>query len=272
MASQNFHKTTKTYREFIDYVLNTPRSKQAESGDYNSSQKIVDEDDDFAGTQTFADAVKLANEGWDYGLKELALEDGVAVSGGIEFTPNVMGSLVNMEAYIQGQPDCMFETTEKREYNLEELTVLVPMSYNCDMSVPQTMKFCSSIITLLNKYQATNNVRIIGFFDIDMYEHKTRMVNEVIIKDFDSRFVINNIAFAFHPSFFRRFQFKYMETTELNQWGYGRSIDNDEVVQRIEKEFKSGDRPNTKTILVPQLASVKRDGSFDESMVRKFGY
>lgn len=202
-----------TYLEFLKHTKNTPRAS------HNSS---VSEDNgyDFSGTHSLEESYNFAYNGWDSGIKQLELEDGLLVGNGIEFNPSVHGSVVNIPGYLQGIPDSMYEMNEKREYNLEEITIYVQLNYSALHEVEDALNYTQGIIDIVNHYQRNYNVKIVGFNNVS--QRGDIMVVFMTIKDFNQRFVLNNIAFSFHPGFFRRIMFRHYETKEyLDILGYG---------------------------------------------------
>jgi len=254
--------TQGTYREFVDFSKNRKRSKKSLSSNHHSSRNGSK---GFAGTSSFEEALELANKGWDAGIEQLELEDGLLVEGnGMEVKENVCGSLVNIGNYVQGLPNNMYEFSELREYNLEPLTFYVSLNYSFANNLKKISKFTKSIINIINTYQAKHDIRIVGYFDLDF---GVRSVTEVLIKDFGERFVINNIAYAFHSSFFRRLWFSVIEAEEFIYSGYGRQTSETLVNQRVLKQIK---KSNEKAIILPRLDDLG-SGIFDENQIIKHG-
>jgi len=256
-----------TYREFINYVDKTPRSERSKRQGSTSSNKK----DTWSGdTGSLKSAIKLAREGWDSGMKQLDIEDGVLVDAGHKFNPHIQGALVNVPAYLEGQPDCMWELSEEREYNLEELDVVVPLCYSAYNSDKKIMSYCQSVVKLLNQKQTKHNVRVIIVTDNKGMENGLkRLVGRIVVKDFDERFVLNNVAFAFHTSFFRRLVFKWWETTDhLDSWGYG-TVPSQKETRGWYKENADG---KYKTLFCPGLNDMSEDASFTEDNCTKINF
>lgn len=218
--------THHTYNEFIEFTKTTPRAAgnktSSEGGGYS-----------FTKTHSLKEAYYLAENGWDAGISELAIEEGVLASTGVEFNPNVHGSTVNVPNYIQGLPDSMWEMTERREYNLTELEIFINLCYVGGKSADDALKYASNVINYVNEKQKTHNVKLTGYFASRQLNDVT-WFNSIVIKDFDQRFVINNIAFAFHPSFFRRIWFRALETTDfIDNFGYGSPKSYDYCIEQI---------------------------------------
>lgn len=251
-------KTEETYYEFVRSSKNRKRSQKSISGGHNDSHT---NSGSFAGTPNFAAACDLAINGWDAGLKQLKLDDGVLVGSGMEFNPSVHGAVVNIGAYLTGQPETMFNLTEKREFNLEPLTVYALLNYPSFVDSETAMNFTKSMLEHVNYFQSKYNVKLIGVFDSVI--SNVRWINDVIIKDFDKRFVLNNLAFSMHPSFFRRLWFAKLEAEDFVTGGYGRSTDSYKIINEIQ-ERRTG---KEKTLVMPQVHKLNGDGSFSRDKI-----
>ena len=250
-----------TYHSFIDYASNRKRSAESITEKINASEDESKFRTEFTETKSLKEAIDLAERGWDSGIKELKLEDGLLVGGnGMEVSSNVHGSMVNIGNYLQGLPNNMYEFTEKREFNLEPITIYTYLTYSSRVEGSEALKFAKSIIDLVNKYQSTNNIRIIGIFFAKL--NGVDFMQKITIKDFNERFVINNIAFSFHPSFFRRLLFAIYEAEDFIEDGYGYPKSHYDLVTEV-KIMETG-----KAIITPALGDL-HDGTFTEEDTTK---
>jgi len=179
------------------------------------------------------------------------------VTGSTEFTPSVVGSVVNIPNYLNGLPEDMFQITDEREYDLPLITIYVRLAYLAKVSAKQALKHCSVLVNEVNKLQSTHNVRIVGIMDTEYSNSKFNNIRtftflEVTIKDFDQRFVINNIAFSFHPSFFRRLGFKRYEEVYGLPSGYGTDPSLATVERLIAEKHHRG-----RTLLIENCTETK---------------
>lgn len=245
-----------TYSEFVNHA---ETRKSVHSG-MTSSRKTTEKT--WSGTKSFKEAMEFARSGYDAGIKQLELEGGILANTGIELEANVYGSVVNMGSYLQGLPDNMFVMKETREFNMPLLTIYVNLSYHAGNSSTKAFKFTKSITDLVNSKQAKHNIRLVGMFHTRQDGNKD-FVTEVLIKDFDQRFVLNNVAFAFHTSFFRRLWFSHLEGEACaDTYGYGRSSDESKVIKYVKEMHDKGS-----AILLPNLGDLG-SGHFDESSVK----
>lgn len=262
MANRTIIETTHTYNEFVEIYTKAPRGAAAIRQGFNSAQNSPR---DWTGTANLEEAYKLAIEGYDSGIKQLELDESCLIGAGTEFNPSVAGAVVNIGAYLQGLPENMYELSEEREYNLEPVTVYVNLVYCGGVSLKQAMEYCQSTIKIINELQAKHNVRIVGVLDVNQ-ANNVRSVTNVIIKDFDERMVLNNIAFAFHPSFFRRLWFRCLETKSFIDDGYGSILGTEAILNRIKKDHSKTE----KAILTPSLDYI--GGGYEFNMCHKINY
>ena len=101
---------------------------------------------------------------------------------------------------------------------------------------------------------------MVGFFDLQFGD--TRSIVEVLIKDFDERFVINNIAFSFHPSFFRRIWFSVIEAEKFIYGGYGSQTSEKDIHTRLLKDTSES------MMILPRLDDLST-GEFKEVSIKK---
>lgn len=243
-----------TYSEFVNYAKTRVRSEKSKQG----SEKSRKEKGEWNGNLTFEEAIETTTTGWDSGLKQLDLTDGILTENGFKFNPSVQGSFVNIGNYLQGLPDNMWELKSESEFTLPQITIYVNLSYSSGQDGKKAIRFCQTIAGIVNEYQKNHNVRLVGLIGSTQDNDKKYLV-EVVIKDYDQRFVLNNVCFAFHPSFFRRLYFAHLEGEEfMSPWGYGQTISALNLLKKVE-----GFRNTEKTLLMPALGDLE-NGSFTE--------
>jgi len=206
-----------TYREFVEFANN--RQKHSECN------KEYSRSDDFNFTQTdsFEQAIEFATTGWDLGLEQYKIEDGVLSSGTTHLNPSLAGCIPHVQNYIMGFPEQMYNLYDEREYNLPTLDLVIQLNYPANLKGSETIEYGKSLVNYINTMASTRNIRLTGIFCAEFDEGDVMKI--VKLKDFDSPLVLNNIAFAFHPSFFRRLQFSICEGKSYWESGYGRSVD-----------------------------------------------
>lgn len=217
--AKNIDKSYFTYRSFID-VDKIPRVTDKTGSIQKSSEEGSE---NFTGTPNYEEAKKLALYGWDTGIKELKeFLDKLDVQGTLDMKHNIVGSVVDVPAFLSGSPECMLEFIDYTEREKPRAVIYVPLGYNSDIEVSEALQYSKSVLSILAELNPKYELKIIGFYGtrysgVDQYTF-------VSLKEFEEPFILNNFAFAVHPSYFRRIKFRYMETKKYNDWGYGSSF------------------------------------------------
>lgn len=207
------------YTEFVDICMNIPVYKD----NSDSSKQTYSKDDEtpWAGTHTYEEAVDYAKHGWDAGLE--TIKDYVETDAKmINVEHALVGHAVDVGRFLTGVPDTMISFYDDAYRNKAPLTVYVKLTYLADIDGEQAMEYCAKILETIAILNRTFNVKLVGVF---ITEHK-KVGTDIVcinIKETDESFVLNSLAFAFNPAFFRRFWFKWLEGTNFWERGYGRS-------------------------------------------------
>lgn len=249
-----------TYRSFID-VDKIPRVIDKTGTIQKSSEEG---DEHFTGTKDYNEAVYLARYGWDAGIKELKeFLDKLDVQGTTNMVHNIVGSVVDVPAYLSGSPENMIEFVDKIEREKPKAVIYVPLSYNCDVAVDRALEYSKRVLQVLAELNPKYELKIIGFY-AGMYDQSdTHNYTFIALKEFGEPFIINNFAFAVHPSYFRRIKFRFMETLSYNELGYGRSFRSIEkeqqevLLQQVEEDAYEVD----KVFLHPNLYDTEEKGN-----------
>ncbi len=196
----------------------------------------------FTQTHSIEEAEDFAIHGWDLGLKQYKIEDGVLVNGKTELQTSVAGYFPHIQNHIVGYPQDMYQLYDSREYNLPTLDIVANLSYNAGVDSSKALEFGKSLVSYINLMASKRNIRLTGVFATNQKDGK-KVVQVITLKDFDSALVINNIAFAFHPSFFRRLWFSILEGKEYWASGYGQSIP--DYKKYVEGELTGGKSDET---------------------------
>lgn len=220
-------------------------------------------DYDFTQTKSFEEAVDFAIHGWDLGLEEYKIQEGILVGGSTEMHPSLAGSIPHIQNHIMGFPQQMYQLFDNREYNLPTLDLVVNLAYSGYVNGSDALEFGKSLVTYINKKASTHNIRITGVFaskqrkDVNVYQFVT-------LKDFDSALVLNNIAFAFHTSFFRRVWFSVAEGKSYWRNGYGATISNYSEVAMKNLEGSTSDE-----VVIFKMLNDINNYKWDESIINK---
>lgn len=256
-------KITFTYNEFIDYVQNTPRTARATKQGHKASEKTKE----WGGVESLQEGIDLCRAGWDSGIEQMALEDSFTAQKYIKRVPSMAGGSVNIGRYVSSAPDCMNTFSSNIKYARPRVTIVVPLVYGAFVSEEKAMDYSLDILKLVNSYQTHNDVRLIGVLssshDTDVIEGVAEDFIEVVIKDFGERFVLNSVACAFHPCFFRRLYFKYLETTKYVNYGYGSGVKSSRWENFIKAIYKNSGH---KVIATQSLNDDRQMGVYKESL------
>lgn len=223
-----------TYLEFIEAA----QRKNVYNKKYCASKSKEDYVMNKNAGVTFKEAIRYAKGGWSAGIKQLDINEGVEVPKGVSYVQSVQGGLVNVGNYLQGIPENMWKIEPKDIKNKEIITVYCRISYRGGIKSETAMEYCKATIELVNKLNIYYNVKIIGVFDGEF--NCGRIYEHVTIKGENERFVLNNIAFAFHPAFFRRLRWGYLESFKEG-YDKGGTVGQTSFLQRIQHTIK-GDR------------------------------
>lgn len=229
------------YSEFVDYALNTERVK-GEDGISKSSETNRKQ---FTGTENFEEAVRLARYGWDAGIKEMELERDLIVSGQVEVIHSVVGASVDVGSYLSGNPECMFEYVDRVERDKPDLTIYTMLTYSGFNDQKDALQYAKKILNIIAKANVSYNVKLVGVFAT--HSNGVDNLEFIKIKDFEQNLVLNNLAFSFHPSFFRRLWFRYIETKEYRGSGYGIPFKQ----ERFISEVKANNTDRNKVWILP---------------------
>lgn len=205
------------YLEFVEYCRDTERLGSNGKSSEEGSKSFTESD-------SYEEAEKFAIYGWDKGLELIKDLDQIVVSGGVMIQSNVHGATVDVPRYLSGLPDHMNEFVDLEDRAKPNLTLLMNLSYNCGYSAKDAVKYCIEIIELVNKLQSRFNLQIVGLFGT-----RTSLTSfcAVTLKTYDEPVVLNSLVYAFHPAFFRRIWFKFLETKPYWEGGYGSSVGSD---------------------------------------------
>jgi len=219
-----------TYSEFLEYVTTT----QGLEDNWNGSEEWSR---DFTLTNSFKEAVDLAKYGWDSWLKMLEDIDLIVVNWNLSTEFAIDWATVDVARYVNGQPDCMINFIDEIEREKPQITIYVPISYQGWVNSKTASKYLISALKVIVKKMQTHDVKVYWVIETRL-EHDDLVV--VKLKDFGQQLVLNNFAFAFHPSFFRRLWFRYLETKPYWRgwyWWKVRDIPKKLMKTQVEKSY-----------------------------------
>lgn len=241
-----------SYSEFVDASKNrviNPKNK-IKANDTDHTSRCTRNGGEWYGTKNFDEAYEFATKGWDAGIKKLDASNKIEVAGSTNFVPSVVGSIVNIGNFVQGVPDNMYNIVTEIEYKTKPLTLYVPMNFAGSHDSNDALQRGVDIVKIINKLNVDYDLELIGIFN--SYNNKgIEWFTEVEIKRFGENLVLNNVAFSFHPSFFRRITFGIRETYPSCDYGYGMSRNTKEIIRNLKKL-----KPNVSGMMIPSLQDM----------------
>ena len=217
-----------TYSTFLDYVERTPRLQTNWDSSETGSSFL-------SGTSTLKEALDLAKYGWDSWIKQLQDLDFINVTWTLKTELDIVWATVDIARYVNGQPDCMINFIDEIEREKPQLTMYIPLSYAGRIGQQEAQRYLLKALEYIVQKNQTYDTKVYWVFDTNV--NWVDDVSVVTLKDFGQQIVLNNFAFAFHPSFFRRIWFKYLETQEHWNYGYWKTVDN--LVNKLIKSWTS---------------------------------
>lgn len=175
---------------------------------------------DFTGTNTYEEAVSLFENGYKDVLPQIkeGLEKNIRATGNHErrFVRNgVVGYAPNVPNAIQGLPNSMIYT-EKQIQKVKAVSIFYSPTANCGTRVETFIKSGICVLSAINILELSGvrvNLNVIMFNAANDSETEGTRVS-VKVKDYREHMDVLKLCFpVVHPSLFRRFGFKWLETS-----------------------------------------------------------
>lgn len=263
--------------EFYDIVCN-------EKGldDYASHNKDSDRER-FTWTYNFDEAVELARNGWEEGLKDLDYYESMADKDYaiksndrmLDVELNTTGAYVDVGAYLQGQPECMCDFVTKRTNTFAD--ILINVTTNCNVSTKTIFNRGREIMKLVDALEKAHIKTRIIFMMVECPDWSVNMGDRYIVKvvgkDYNQMLDQNRLIFALaHASFFRRFLFCCTEMEKdirekfgCPYGGYGAPGN----IQKLDERVWKSDFENTYTFLFDDINHADEDIESVKEKVRE---
>ena len=199
----------------------------------------------FTGTKDWSGAVSIFQNGYVEILDKI--KAGVAQhmkSTGItqrrHIRTNVVGYAPHVPNAILNLPNSMI-LTESQPQKIKSISIVYNMCANCGTDASEFIKCGIVVLSLINTLELQGcrvNLKVAFFCG---QEDNERAFGTLDVKDYREHLDLQKLCFPIaHPSMFRRFGFKWLETCEgLTdhdwRWGYGHSVS-----LRDDDEFAAG--------------------------------
>lgn len=202
-----------------DFVTQAARRITEKPVTNAESASIDNAGSSWAGTNTLAEAVAMAQTGWQDGATAVskALD---SLPAGVEILPDwrmaVQGAFPCIPEYLSGSPECMYRLEDNRRI-AHRLSLIVPHAYSAQVKGAQAMQYAKAVAALVRSLEAAG-------IDVAVYSVSTghnkhvgsaghRALYAVVVREFGEPLDLAKVAFAFHPAMLRRIGFAWREIT-----------------------------------------------------------
>ena len=224
----NYNKFT--YTDYLQHV---------KSGDFKcvaGRRHSQSSDSGFYQTPNFKTAFNYAVKGWAQGIKKLEqIETRETVKKTRRRRASRSGSRYNIGRVISGHPTPCYKTQTIKRETRRQIDVYIKLSYTADVKGETALNYAGEVLQHVNELQQKNDIRLIGVFDTHLGKKK-RDVCDVILKEYSTPLEFNTIAFACHPSFFRRVRWRDLECSQYAKGAKGSSLNDSAYIERIKDQ------------------------------------
>lgn len=238
--------------QMLNVVNSRPNNSVMSSEDSSRSGS-----ESFTGTKNWEEA----NELFEHGYTKILPEIKAGVAAGIKKTENVqkrrtstgvVGYAAHVPNAIMGLPNSMIYTQSVPQ-KIKAISITYCITRNCGTEAQEFIDSGIAVLNVINRLELNGcrvNLKIMYYC---AKKGKDYAFGTVDVKDFREHLDLQKLCFPVaHPSMFRRFGFKWLETCkglkENWNWGYGQQLDSDDSVLKSilnENEFYI-DLPYTK--------------------------
>lgn len=250
MVLESTSKRFVEHLEYIEFVRTHKTHKLVKSsyGYWNRKDSWYGETDNLQQTEDYA------LHGWDAGLALIDDDDiKLNVHGTVKTMNDIAGAVVDVGGFVSGRPDHMVTFIDEVNRNKPELTIYVDIAYHAGWSVKDIMKYTIDIMKRCNHLQADYDVRIIAVCTLHVHKEAEYAELFIDVKKLDEPFVINSIAFSFHPSFFRRMWHFYLNSREKIATGSGAMLCSKKTVNDSIKRYHEREYGSAPALILPSL-------------------
>lgn len=205
----------------------------------------------FTGTRNWDEAVELFEDGYTDVLGEIKF----GISKNIRATQNqprrmiktgVVGYAPHVPNAINGLPNSMIYT-EKQIQKIKAVTIYYSPTENCNVDVKTFIKSGVTMLSAINILELSGvrvNLNVVFFNGINDGETEGSF-GTVKVKDFREQMDVRKLCFpVVHPSLFRRFGFKWLETTpnmKQSGWSFAYGHHSQEFDNLIQKQLRDNE-------------------------------
>lgn len=191
--------------EFIAWTSTCPKIKEERRG--------------WAGASSYQEAVEIATRGVDLGKVKTELNKLEHSRQEMDLIMNTTGSIVNMDAYLSGQPENMFEFPIV-EQPTKFLNLFIDVTEHCYVGAKEMINKAVALASTVddlenNGYRIAITIgNVISFdksFQGESVSGTTALATMIKIKDYHQSLSIGQLTGCCHPSFLRLLLFRHFE-------------------------------------------------------------
>ena len=216
--------------QMLNVINNRPNNSVMSGKDSSTSG-----DKSFTGTRDWEEA----NDLFEHGYTEVLPQIKAGVVAGLRKTETiqkrrtstgVVGYAAHVPNAIMGLPNSMIYT-QATPQKIKAVSIVYNITQNCSVEAQEFIDSGIAVLNVINRLELNGyrvNLKILFFCATVDEEYSFGSVD---VKDFKEHMDLQKLCFPVaHPSMFRRFGFKWLETCNglTRDWnfGYGRSIHN----------------------------------------------
>lgn len=207
-ADRIFYLQYDSYREFIDDA-----NWSGAEDRYMASRRV--DDTSWRGTDTFADAISLAINGWCEGINALEFANTASIlknainENSISLEYRVYGNYPDIPRFVSGCPQdmvCIINTQSPKRLN-----IVAKVGFNSAFGWKDFVEYGSKLLSIID-FLERQNIRTRVTVRVGTREKHGMFLIDVKLKDYSEFLDLNKISFALaHPSFQRRLVFSVLE-------------------------------------------------------------
>jgi len=250
-----------SFRQLLEQVVNGEREDSIPKTQL-ASIRHESSSGSWTGTRTFEDAIDLANNGWPEGRKQIEIYTKEYTKlwqrffpqqdFGSEMRQQESGSIIIMDEFLKGSPDCMldFNPNEESDDKLKGSKLqrmIINACCNCHISIEAIYQRGALLAALVNSMELSGfNVEIVVVWQVDSgggwgRESKNQQLRYTLtLKKFQDFLDTDTLAFTLaHPSMLRRLIFtlieqepkRYVDNYVYSGYGTTTDINDNEVAK-----------------------------------------
>ncbi len=209
-----FYHRYNSYTKFIHDAINGERNpKYYKKEGYKNYHSDLSSERWRGGTNEEAES--LALNGWDTGIKSLAPEYTAYRNFGNTPRPSFAGSKINISAIIGNDPRVYYKLKNKVS-SMERLVVWIPLGFSGGNSSDEVLAYGKTALEYVAELNKTFDVSVNAYYFVKVSSEDTYYNYSCKLKEFGQNMVINNFAYALHPSFTRVMGFRMQEQAVYN--------------------------------------------------------